>query len=263
MADVQFGAQVSAYLTSWDDIRAVAQAMDGGRYDSIWFADHFVPAQPGQGGRGPRGLRGVLTGRSGRGCHRDAAHRASGAGQHLSQSRPRGQDRRVGRPHFPRTLHPRHRRILVPARAPGLRLGFPTDERASGSLRGSLQDAAQHHPQRRRQRHIQRTILLVGRRPAVTGKLQQSDSDPGRRHRPEANVENARHVRRHPESRRLGWTRNVRRATEREGRHPSRPLRGCRQGSVGNQDHSADALPAHGRRGSSERVWKNVSARAR
>ena len=43
MADVQFGAQVSAYLTSWDEIRAVARVMDGGRYDSIWFADHFVP----------------------------------------------------------------------------------------------------------------------------------------------------------------------------------------------------------------------------
>ena len=186
MADVQFGAQVSAYLTSWDDIRAVAQG-DGRRPLRLNLVRRSLrPAQPGQGGRGPRGLRGVLTGRSGRRRDRDAAHRASGAGQHLSQSRPRGQDRRVGRPHFPRTLHPRHRRILVPARAPGLRLGFPADERASGSLRGSLQDAAQHHPQRRRQRHIQRTILFVGRCPAVTGKLQQSDSDPGRRHRPEA-----------------------------------------------------------------------------
>ncbi|MXV79066.1 MAG: LLM class flavin-dependent oxidoreductase, partial [Chloroflexi bacterium] len=48
MADVQFGAQVSAYLTSWDEIRAVAQTMDAGRYDSIWFADHFVPPNRGK-----------------------------------------------------------------------------------------------------------------------------------------------------------------------------------------------------------------------
>ena len=40
---IPFGAQVSAYLTSWDDIRAVAQTMDSGRFASIWFADHFVP----------------------------------------------------------------------------------------------------------------------------------------------------------------------------------------------------------------------------
>jgi len=48
MAEVQFGAQVSAYLTSWDDIKAVAQTMDAGRYDSIWFADHFVPPNRGK-----------------------------------------------------------------------------------------------------------------------------------------------------------------------------------------------------------------------
>ena len=45
---MQFGAQVSAYLTSWDDIRSVAQTMDAGRYDSIWFADHFVPPNRGK-----------------------------------------------------------------------------------------------------------------------------------------------------------------------------------------------------------------------
>ena len=45
---MQFGAQVSAYLTSWDDIRSVAQTMDAGNYDSIWFADHFVPPNRGK-----------------------------------------------------------------------------------------------------------------------------------------------------------------------------------------------------------------------
>ena len=44
---MQFGAQVSAYLTSWDQIRSVAETMDAGRYSSIWFADHFVPPNRG------------------------------------------------------------------------------------------------------------------------------------------------------------------------------------------------------------------------
>ena len=44
---MQFGAQVSAYLTSWDKIRSVAETMDAGRYSSIWFADHFVPPNRG------------------------------------------------------------------------------------------------------------------------------------------------------------------------------------------------------------------------
>ena len=45
---MQFGAQVSAYLTSWDEIKAVAQTMDAGRFNSIWFADHFVPPNRGK-----------------------------------------------------------------------------------------------------------------------------------------------------------------------------------------------------------------------
>ena len=48
MTTIPFGAQVSAYLTSWDDIRRVAQTMDAGRYASIWFADHFVPPNRGK-----------------------------------------------------------------------------------------------------------------------------------------------------------------------------------------------------------------------
>ena len=40
---MKFGAQVSAYRTSWDDIRPVVESMDKGRWSSVWFADHFVP----------------------------------------------------------------------------------------------------------------------------------------------------------------------------------------------------------------------------
>ena len=40
---MKFGAQVTAYRTSWDDINAVVQLMDKGAWNSVWFADHFVP----------------------------------------------------------------------------------------------------------------------------------------------------------------------------------------------------------------------------
>lgn len=40
---MQFGAQVSCYRTSWDDIRRVIETLEAGSWDSIWFADHFLP----------------------------------------------------------------------------------------------------------------------------------------------------------------------------------------------------------------------------
>ena len=39
----KFGAQVSCYLTTWDDIRAVVETMEAGRWYSVYLADHFVP----------------------------------------------------------------------------------------------------------------------------------------------------------------------------------------------------------------------------
>ena len=40
---MKFGAQVTCYRNTWDDIRNVAEALDAGPWDSIWFADHFLP----------------------------------------------------------------------------------------------------------------------------------------------------------------------------------------------------------------------------
>ncbi|MXX52763.1 MAG: LLM class flavin-dependent oxidoreductase [Dehalococcoidia bacterium] len=40
---MKIGAQVSCYLTSWDDIRAVVETMEAGRWHSVYHADHFVP----------------------------------------------------------------------------------------------------------------------------------------------------------------------------------------------------------------------------
>ena len=40
---MKFGAQVSCYLTDWDDISAVIAAMENGRWHSVYFADHFLP----------------------------------------------------------------------------------------------------------------------------------------------------------------------------------------------------------------------------
>ena len=40
---MKFGAQVTCYRNTWDEIRNVAEALDAGPWDSIWFADHFLP----------------------------------------------------------------------------------------------------------------------------------------------------------------------------------------------------------------------------
>jgi alkanesulfonate monooxygenase SsuD/methylene tetrahydromethanopterin reductase-like flavin-dependent oxidoreductase (luciferase family) len=40
---MKFGAQVGVYRNTWDEVSAVALAMDKGRWDSIWFADHYLP----------------------------------------------------------------------------------------------------------------------------------------------------------------------------------------------------------------------------
>ena len=40
---MKFGVQVNCYGTTWDDIRASIETMEAGRWDSLWFADHFFP----------------------------------------------------------------------------------------------------------------------------------------------------------------------------------------------------------------------------
>ncbi len=40
---MKFGAQVNCYLTTWNNIRTVIEAMEAGRWDSLWFADHYLP----------------------------------------------------------------------------------------------------------------------------------------------------------------------------------------------------------------------------
>ncbi len=40
---MDFGVQVNVYRTTWDDVRASVNAMEAGKWDSIWFADHYIP----------------------------------------------------------------------------------------------------------------------------------------------------------------------------------------------------------------------------
>lgn len=40
---MQFGVQVNVYRTGWDAVRASVDAMEAGPWDSLWFADHFIP----------------------------------------------------------------------------------------------------------------------------------------------------------------------------------------------------------------------------
>jgi alkanesulfonate monooxygenase SsuD/methylene tetrahydromethanopterin reductase-like flavin-dependent oxidoreductase (luciferase family) len=40
---VKFGVQVNCYRTTWDEIRASIETLEAGRWNSVWFADHFLP----------------------------------------------------------------------------------------------------------------------------------------------------------------------------------------------------------------------------
>ena len=40
---MEFGVQVNVYRMSAPQVRASAEAMEAGGWDSIWFADHFIP----------------------------------------------------------------------------------------------------------------------------------------------------------------------------------------------------------------------------
>ena len=40
---MDFGVQVNVYRTSWEAVRASVEAMEAGGWDSVWFADHYIP----------------------------------------------------------------------------------------------------------------------------------------------------------------------------------------------------------------------------
>ena len=40
---MKFGAQVGCYRNTWGSIRGVVEVLEAGPWDSIWFADHFIP----------------------------------------------------------------------------------------------------------------------------------------------------------------------------------------------------------------------------
>ena len=42
---LKFGVQVNCYRTTWDAIRASIETLEAGRWNSLWFADHFMPPQ--------------------------------------------------------------------------------------------------------------------------------------------------------------------------------------------------------------------------
>ena len=40
---MEFGVQVNVYRTSWEAVHRTVRAMEAGKWDSVWFADHFIP----------------------------------------------------------------------------------------------------------------------------------------------------------------------------------------------------------------------------
>ncbi|XOV86955.1 MAG: LLM class flavin-dependent oxidoreductase [Pseudomonadota bacterium] len=40
---MEFGVQVNVYRTEWSAVQRSVAAMESGNWDSVWFADHFIP----------------------------------------------------------------------------------------------------------------------------------------------------------------------------------------------------------------------------
>ena len=40
---MRFGVQVNCYRTDWPAIERSIQSLEAGKWDSVWFADHFLP----------------------------------------------------------------------------------------------------------------------------------------------------------------------------------------------------------------------------
>jgi alkanesulfonate monooxygenase SsuD/methylene tetrahydromethanopterin reductase-like flavin-dependent oxidoreductase (luciferase family) len=40
---MDFGVQVNVYRTTWDAVSASVEAMEAGMWNSVWFADHYIP----------------------------------------------------------------------------------------------------------------------------------------------------------------------------------------------------------------------------
>jgi alkanesulfonate monooxygenase SsuD/methylene tetrahydromethanopterin reductase-like flavin-dependent oxidoreductase (luciferase family) len=40
---MDFGAQITLSRNTWDDVHAVVERMEAGRWASVWFADHYLP----------------------------------------------------------------------------------------------------------------------------------------------------------------------------------------------------------------------------
>ena len=40
---MEFGAQIGCYRNSWDNIRDSVEKMEKGSWNSVWFADHYLP----------------------------------------------------------------------------------------------------------------------------------------------------------------------------------------------------------------------------
>ena len=46
---MKIGASVATYTTTWDNIHAAIETLEAGRWDSLWFPDHFIPPQAWKG----------------------------------------------------------------------------------------------------------------------------------------------------------------------------------------------------------------------
>ena len=191
---MEFGVQVNVYRMSAPQVRASAEAMEAGGWDSIWFADHFIPPGGVREEEALTAFEGLSTIAFVAGMTKRLRLGNLVLGNTYRNPRTGGQGRRHHRHPERRTLHPRHRRGLVPARTRGVRLDIPFDEGAPRSLRGSLRTHPAADPVKR-PGQFQRQVLSTRRGASGAGFLRRADPHHGRRDGSETHVAYAREVR--------------------------------------------------------------------
>ncbi len=56
---MKFGVQVNVYRTDWDSISRYVEALESGPWDSVWFADHFIPPGADRAGEAETAFEGL------------------------------------------------------------------------------------------------------------------------------------------------------------------------------------------------------------
>ena len=127
---MKFGAQVNSFDATWDDIHPYIQTMEAGRWDSLWFADHFLPPGARREDENGAAFDGFTLIAVAAGMTKRLKLGGIGDGQYIPQSGAGREDGNDARPGLQGPLHSGARRGWFKREHEALRLGLPIAQRA-------------------------------------------------------------------------------------------------------------------------------------